>query len=406
MNVHKGDSMNVPKKLSRREFFSIAGRYGTKAALFASATVAAGGFVPALGEFVLRDARAQASAKYKLRFGSGISPAHELHLRYHIFDFVKLVEQKSDGEVVIQIIDKGQACFETTCGDRVINGILDMGNSSPQNLGSVTPYAIALDWPFLWRDRTGYHNFLFSKESNKLYRDVMRNAYGIVPLYGSGEMRNIMMGLKYVNQAPITSPSRLQGAKIRITNSEMIANFAVSLKMNPIPLAFSELLEGLKSGVVDAAETWSGAATGFGMHTVLTQDIAVEFSPGFGLVFISAKVFDKFPDKIKMVFLEAAWETMQIAFKGVAEVQNKLIGNGPNPAPDSAYVKSNVKYVKLTEAQRSEFERMGSVKANPHLYSDIRKRLDGIARTDVLGGLQEFESKVSGKPLQPTKWWV
>ena len=38
----------------------------------------------------------------------------------------------------------------------------------------------------------------------------------------------------------------MAGAKIRITNSEMIANFAASLKMNPIPLAWSELLEGLK----------------------------------------------------------------------------------------------------------------------------------------------------------------
>ena len=399
--------MEAVSRLTRRQFFAISGRYGTKAALYASATVAGGGLIPGLGEFVLRDARAQANAKYKLRFGASlISPANDLHLRTGLYEFVKLVEQKSGGEVAIQIIDKSQACSETTCGDRVVNGVLDMGSSSPQNLGSVLPYSIALDWPFLWRDRTGYLNFLFSKESNKVYRDVLRNTYGIVPLFGSGEMRNIMMGLKYANQGPITSPARLQGAKIRITNSEMIANFVASMKMSPIPLAFSELLEGLKSGVVDAAETWPGAATGFGMQSVLAQDIAVEFSPGFELVFISAKSFDKLPDKIKLVFFEAAWEAMQLAYKGVDEARNKLIGNGPNPAPESAYLKSNIKHVKLTEAQRAEFKKVGSIEANPTLYSDVRKKLDGIARMDVLGALQEFELKISGKPLQPNKWWV
>lgn len=398
--------MSEPTKLSRRQFFDIAARYGVKAALFASAA-ASSGFVPPLADFVMRDARAQAKAKYRLRLGASVLTAtNEQHLRSGVYDFVKLVEEKSDGEVAIQIIDKGQACAEPSCGERVVNGVLDMGSSSPQNLGAVFPYSIALDWPFLWRDRTGYHNFLFSKESNRIYRDVMRRAFGIVPLYGSGEMRNIMMGLKYAGKPPITSPAGLQGAKIRITNSEMIANFAASMKMSPIPLAWTELLEGLKSGVVDAAETWPGAATGFGMHSVLAQDVSIEFSPGFEMVFISAKVFDRFPDKIKLAFHEAAWEAMQKAYQGVAEAQNALIGNGDKPAPDSVYAKSNIRHVRLSDSQRAEFKNIGSIEANPQLYAETRRKLDKIAGFDVYGALKEFESRISGKPLQPTKWWA
>ena len=36
----------------------------------------------------------------------------------------------------------------------------------------------------------------------------------------------------------------------------MISNFAKSMGMAPIPLAWGELLEGLKSGLVDATETY------------------------------------------------------------------------------------------------------------------------------------------------------
>jgi len=394
------------RKLSRREFFAVSARYGLKAALFASASVASG-VLPGLREFVVRDANAQAAAKYKIRFGASvIAPANELHLRTGIYEFVKLVEQNSGGEVSIQVIDKSQACAETTCGDRVVNGVFDMGSSSPQNLGTVFSYAVALDWPFLWADRTGYHNFLFSPESNKIYRDVLRRAYGIVPLYGSGEMRNVMMGLKYIDRPPITSPSGLVGAKIRITNSEMIANFAKSMKMNPIPLAWTELLEGLKSGVVDAAETWPGAATGFGMHSVLAQDVAVGFSPGFELIFISAKVFDRLPDKIKLVMLEAAAKAMEFGHRGVEEAQNAQVGNGPHPAPDSAYAKSKIRHVKLTGSQLAEFKALGGVDRNPGLYGETRAKLDKIAGFDVYGALKDFQARVAGKPLQPGKWWA
>lgn len=399
--------MSQVEKLQSRAAVDVARRYGLKAALFASATGIVSGVVPGLSDFLIRDAKAQGKAKYRLRFGASVlTPSNELHLRSGVYEFVKRVEEKSDGEVAIQIIDKSQACSETTCGERVTNNVLEVGSSSPQNLGSVMPYSIALDWPFLWNDRTEYMNFLYSRDSNRLYRDVMRKAYGVVPLYGSGEMRNVMMGLKYAGRPAIVSPAGLRGAKIRITNSEMISNFAQSMKMNPIPLAWTELLEGLKSGVVDAAETWPGAATGFGMHSVLSQDVAVEFSPGFELVFISASVFDRFPDKIKLAFLEAAYETQQSSYEAVAAAQNAVVGNGKNPAPESAYVKSNIKHSRLTQAQRADFIAIGSVEANAQLYSATRKKLDEIAGLDVYGAMKQVQGKLAGKPLQPVKWWA
>jgi len=393
--------------ISQNTKINIARRFGLKASLFASAAGIAGGVIPGFTNFLLKEAQAQARAKYRLRFGASvISPTNEPYLRSGLYDFVKLVEEKSGGEVSIQVVDKSQGCAETSCGERVINNVFHIGSSSPQNLGSIMPYAIAMDWPFLWKDRTEYINFLFSKNSSRIYRDVMRKNYGIVPLYGSGEMRNVMMGLKYSGKAQIVSPAGLQDAKIRITNSEMITGFAKSMKMNPIPLAFTELLEGLKSGVVDAAETWPGAAVGFGMQSVLSQDIGIEFSPGFELVFISAKTFDGFPDSIKEIFMESAYETMISAYNAVTEAQNKLIGNGTSPSPESVYAKSNVKYVRLTNAQRDEFRALGGVEANGQIYAGTRRKLDQIAGFDMFGAIKEVQQRLAGRALQPVKWWV
>lgn len=399
--------MGKANRLTHTEHIDVARRFGMKAAVFAAGAGIVGGVIPGLDGFLAREAQAQGRAKIRMRFGASVmSPASEPHLCTGVYDFVKRVEERSQGEVAIQIIDKSQSCTENTCGERVMNNVLEIGASTPQNLGSVMPYSIALDWPFLWRDRTEYINFLFSKDSNLLYRDIFRKAYGVVPLYGSGDLRNILMGLKYADRPPIVSPAGLQGAKIRITNSEMISGFAQSMKMNPIPLAYTELLEGLKSGVVDATETWSGAATGGGMHAVLSQDVAVEFSPGFEFVFMSASVFDRLPEPIKLTFLEAAHDTMRTAYEAVAESKNSTVGSGKNPSPNSAYAKSKVRYNRLTEAQHSEFRKLGSVEGNAQLYSPTRKKLDQIAGFDVYGAMKEMAAKYNGKPLQPQKWWV
>jgi len=395
------------RELSRREMLDITRKYGAKAALFATFSMSTLGFVPPLADFVVNDAKAAGKAKYNLRYGATvISKANEPRFQTKAYRFVELVEKMTDGEVHIQTIDARGACAEPNCGTRVANGVLDMGNSSAQNLAAVLPYSIALDFTYLWKDRTGFYNMLFSKESEKLYRGVFRKRYGIEPLFGNGDIRGLFMGLKYKDHAPIRSPEQLKGAKLRITNSEPIRAFGKGIGMNPIPLAFVETLEGLKSGIVDAAEIWAAPATMAGMHKVCSQWLALDFCPGFELCFISSRVFDKFPARIKEIFYKAAWQAMKEGFTGVLEANNKLVGVGPNPAPGSDFLAAGIKNVRFSQDELEPFKKLSSVEHKPELYSAIRKKLDKLAGLDIYGALKEYEAKISGKPLDPQQWWT
>ena len=367
---------------------------------------AGGATMAALPTRLLASGKPARSAKYRFRFGSIYTPAAAEYTAPGIYDFVNRVQEKSDGEIAIQLIDKAQTCSEDQCADRVMNSVLDMGSSTFQNAGSVMPYSMAMDWPFLWENRAAYHNFLFSADSNRLYRDILRSKYGIVPLYGSGGMRNIMMGRKYADEPDMNSPERLRGAKIRITNSTMISNFAKSMQMMPVPLAWGELLEGLKSGLVDAAETYPSAAAGFGMYTVLSQDVQVEFCPGFSMIFMSTRALDKLPARLQEVVFESAWETMRQAYEDASVAESTLVGNGPDPSLESAYVRGGLRQVRLDAAQRQAFQQMGRVENNPELYADVRKRLDAIAGLDVYGAFQESAARMRTDGLQADKWWA
>lgn len=349
---------------------------------------------------------ATAGAKYKLRFGTIYTKSAAEYTAPGIYDFAERIYANSEGEIAVQIIDKAQACSEDQCAQRVMNGILNMGSSTFQNTGAVMPYSVALDWPFLWKSRVAYHNFLFSKQSVELYRNVLLQNYGIVPLFASGGMRNIMMGMKYGDRPDITSPEDLRNAKIRITNSDMISNFAKSLDMSPIPLAWGELMEGLKTGLVDAAETYPSAAAGFGMYTVLSQDVDIQFAPGYSMIFMDRRTYEKLPERLQEVVLETSWETMVHAYNSATEAESSLVGIGANPSEDSAYRKSGLRQVHLSEDQRAQFHAKGAVENNAELYAALRKQLDGIVGFDVYGALQDAAAKVSATELQPTKWWL
>lgn len=392
---------NIP----RRQFFDISKRYGLKAALAASVYAGTTGLIPGT-DFLASHARAR-GARQRIRFGAGVlTRANERHLASGLYNFVEIAERLSGGELEFQVIDSAQSCAEATCGERVLGGVIDMGIASPQNLGTSMPYMIAMDFPFLWQGREGYINFLYSKDSNRVYRDVIRRAYGIEPLWVSGEMRNIFLGNRFRGRDAITDRRDFSGAKIRITNSVMIANFIRSIGAQPIPLAWAETLEGLKSGVVDGAETWPGAATGFGMHEVLTHEIPLEFSVGCMITFMSRRTFDRLTARQQGAILEASFQAMQIAYDGVNHASNQYVGNGPNPSPTAAYQQSGLRVARLSESQLNDYRHAADVERNAALWSGARRTVDRVSGFDTYGAMKEAAAKFNGKPHTPQRWWV
>jgi len=393
--------------LSKRDFLRVSKDFGLKAATFAAVTGTTS--AATIGMFAAKDAHAAKKAKYKIRYGATVvNPKNERFLQTQLYSYVKWIEEMSDGEIAIQLIDKGQACAENQCVERVGAGVLDMGGSSAQNAAAVIYHAQALDWPFLWRDPESLLNLLHDPKMNAVYRDVWQKKYGVEFLYCTNDPRDIFMGLKYSDKDEVRHPDQLKGAKLRITNSTMIKNFTESLGMNPVPLAWTETLEGMKSGVVDGMETWAGAAAGFGMTKVTSQALELNFCPGTASVFINSRSMDKMPGRLQDVIREASRKASAQSNIKLKESANSVTGDGPKPTAESNYVqlKKTMRHVRLTETELEAFRERGAVEKNGPIYGDIRKKLDKLAGLDVFGAIAEYEKTVRGKPLNPQKWWA
>ncbi len=391
---------------SRRDFLRASKDYGAKAAMFAAMTGTTGA---AISQLAGKQAHAAKKAKYKFRHGATvINPKNERFLQSQVYEFVKWVEEDSDGEIAIQLIDKGQACAENQCVERVGAGVLDIGGSSAQNAAAIIYYAQALDWPFLWRDRTALINLVHDPKMNPVYRDVWQREYGVEFLYTSNDPRDIFMGLKYSDKEEVRHPDQLKGAKLRITNSTMIENFAASLGMSPVPLAWTETLEGMKSGVVDGMETWGSAAAGFGMTKVTAQALELDFGPGTGCMFMNSRSMERMPGRLQDIMREAARKASARSHVEQGKASDSVTGNGPNPTAESNYVqlKDTMRHVRYTESELDAFRDRGAVEKNGTIYADIRKKLDKLAGLDVYGAVAEYEQRMRGQPLNPQKWWA
>ena len=178
--------------------------------------------------------------------------------------------------------------------------------------------------------------------------------------------------------------------------------------MSPVPLAWTETLEGMKSGVVDGMETWGGAAAGFGMTKVTAQVLELNFCPGNSSAFVNGRTMDRMPGSMQDVIREAARRASELSSTTLAEAMNTVTGSGSEPTAKSNYsqLKDTMRHVRFTEQEMDAFRDRGSVERNGKIYGEVRKKLDKLAGLDVFGAVSEYEKQVRGKPLNAGKWWV
>jgi TRAP-type C4-dicarboxylate transport system substrate-binding protein len=130
-------------------------------------------------------------------------------------------------------------------------------------------------------------------------------AKGLVPLawYDAGA-RSFYNGTK-----PINAPEDVSGMKVRVMNNDLYSGMISELGGNPSPMAFAEVYQSLKTGVVDGAENnWpSYESTGHfevaGYYSLSQHLIIPE------CLCINADAYNSLSDAHKAAVKEAAMES-------------------------------------------------------------------------------------------------
>ena len=162
--------------------------------------------------------------------------------------FAELLEQKSGGKIKLKMFHAGVLGSQPDAIEQVRLGALAVGNFNLGPLGPIVPEANVVSLPFIFKDTGHMHRALSGEAGKQINAGMAKKGLIALGWYDAGA-RSFYNGSK-----PITKPSDVVGMKVRVMNNDLYSGMIAAMGGNPSPMAFSEVYQSLKTGVVDGAE--------------------------------------------------------------------------------------------------------------------------------------------------------
>ncbi|WP_186766211.1 TRAP transporter substrate-binding protein [Falsiphaeobacter marinintestinus] len=178
--------------------------------------------------------------------------------------FAELVDSKTDGEITVEVFHGGVLGSQPDALEQVRLGAIEVGNFNLGPIGPMVKEANLVSLPFIFKSVP--HMFrVLDGEAGAIMAKGMADA-GVMPLaWVDAGARS------FYSQKPINTPADVEGLKIRVMNNDLYTAMISAMGGNPSPMAFSEVQQALKTGVVDGAENNFPSFKNVGHYEVTTN---------------------------------------------------------------------------------------------------------------------------------------
>ncbi|MBI2339870.1 MAG: TRAP transporter substrate-binding protein DctP [Deltaproteobacteria bacterium] len=247
---------------------------------------------------------------------------------------------KTGGRVDFQIYFGGQAGDEKDVVRKMRIGQMQGGALTGVGLGMIEPEIRVLELPFLFKSYAQADAVYGSMR--KYFEDKFLQK-GFV-LLGWAEVGFV----KIFSNKPVTKKADLTGLKMWMWEGDPLAQAMYeSLKVVPVPLAITDVLTSLQTGLIDGAYAPELGAIAFQWHTKVKYLTDVNLVDGTGGIVVAKGEWDKLtPDEQKVVKEVISNQATQLISKTRADNQSSL----------SVLQSSGIQVVQLTPEALSELE--------------------------------------------------
>jgi len=220
--------------------------------------------------------------------------------------FAELLDEKTDGRITLKMFHSGVLGNQPDAIEQLRIGALEIGNFNLGPIGPVAPEANVVSLPFVFKDMGHMHRAMDGAPGDQISDGMAKKGMIALAWYDSGA-RSF-----YNSKKPIVNPDDVSGMKVRVMNNDLYSGMIAALGGNPSPMAFSEVYQSLKTGVVDGAENnWpSYESTGHfevaGYYSLSQHLIIPE------CVCINADVWNGLSDADKEIVKSAARESAEL----------------------------------------------------------------------------------------------
>jgi tripartite ATP-independent transporter DctP family solute receptor len=162
--------------------------------------------------------------------------------------FAEEIAEKTDVEVTAETYHNGVLGNQSDAIEQIRLGIIDFGEFSLGPMGQSIPETNVVSLPFIFPSIPAMYEMMDGEVGDAIGAGMI--AKGIVPLgwYDAGA-RSF-----YNSVRPINTPADVDGLKVRVMNNDLFVDMVAAMDGNATPMAFAEVYQSIKTGVVDGAE--------------------------------------------------------------------------------------------------------------------------------------------------------
>lgn len=399
--------------ISRRDFLRITQRFGMSSTMLALGGLTGVVTLPQLAKAAesTYDKRFANEARFTLRHGAaGFNVRNLMIERTGILEFIRDIEERTDGELRIEFIGDNQICGQLDCVSKTQEGIVDLFSASTQNSAGGAPYLNVLDYAYMFPSRAAQYHFFYSPESNRILREPLERMHGLKFLFTHCELRGIQLGNSFRDKPTVTSITELAGTRNRVTGTQLGRIAMELMNLNPTPIAWEETLDGLRQGLIDGAETWASAVAYANMSPVVSQSVDLRFFCGTEHTAMSADSFDKLDGHLQDAVMESSY-LAQIAAQYANEAALiNTVGFSDPQMPGTIFAEHGVRNAFLTADARREAEEMCSPEFVPGPWEQWRERINNWAGgidtyTEIHRIAREIPADMLAENVEPRRWW-
>jgi len=162
--------------------------------------------------------------------------------------FAELLKEKSGGKMTLKMYHAGTLGSQPDAIEQLRLGGLEIANFNMGPIGPIVPEANVVSLPFIFKDTAHMWRVLDGKAGEMINEGLAKKGMISLAWYDAGS-RSF-----YNSKKPIVTPADVVGMKVRVMNNDLYSGMISALGGNPSPMAFSEVYQSLKTGVVDGAE--------------------------------------------------------------------------------------------------------------------------------------------------------
>ena len=250
--------------------------------------------------FFLLSSCSQKEEAKSLKLSHGLSLDHPVHQA--LVFFADRVEEKSQGELIVEVYPGGQLGSERQSLELLQLGGLAMTKVSSAVMENFSPKLRVFGYPYIFEDREHRYKLYDSDLGNELLLDGEQYWLRGLTYFDAGS-RSF-----YTKDTPIETPSDLMGLKVRVMESPTSINLVKSLGGSPTPVSWGELYTSLQQGVVEGAENNLPSFYSSRHYEICKNFSLDEHSAIPDILVISTLIYNKLSSEEKKWIQEAAQE--------------------------------------------------------------------------------------------------